>query len=93
MFSVRTMPRFDRLLHVLHRQHGEIADRYAEALKILGADPYNQTRHYHIKKLIGIGQNDGQYRLTLGRWRFRYDIFDQEVVLQYCGLRRENTYR
>ena len=39
------------------------------------------------------GRGDGQYRLRLGRWRFRYDITGQEVVLHYCSLRREDTYR
>jgi len=29
----------------------------------------------------------------MGRWRFRYDIIGQVVVLHYCGLRREDTYR
>ena len=45
------------------------------------------------KKLTGVRRDDGQYRLRLGRWRFRYDITGQEVVLHYCGLRREDTYR
>ena len=92
-FSVRTSPRFNRLLRALHRQHTDIVDSYAVALIILAADPHNQTRQYRIKKLIGIRDGDGQYRLSLGRWRFRYDIFDREVILQYCGLRREDTYR
>jgi hypothetical protein len=34
----------------------------------------------------------GQYRLRLGRFRFRYDIAGHEVALLYCGLRREDTY-
>ncbi len=35
----------------------------------------------------------GQHRLRLGRFRFRYDIERREVILYYCGLRREDTYR
>jgi hypothetical protein len=35
----------------------------------------------------------GQYRLRLRRWRFRYDIYGQDVMLTYCGLRSEATYR
>ncbi|MBI4225329.1 MAG: hypothetical protein HY617_03275 [Candidatus Sungbacteria bacterium] len=93
LFAVSTTARFDRLLHALYRQHADVGNYYAEALKILAVDPYNQTRQYHIKKLEGVKAGDGQYRLSLGRWRFRYDIFDREVVLQYCGLRREDTYR
>jgi mRNA-degrading endonuclease RelE of RelBE toxin-antitoxin system len=92
-FAVRTTPHFDRLLKSLARRHRELTERYAEAFEILGADPYNRTRRYHIKKLEGIPQGEGQYRLSLGRWRFRYDISGRDVILQYCGLRREDTYR
>ena len=63
------------------------------AREIIQSDPYNVSRHYHIKKLEGVPEGEGQYRLTLGRWRFRYDIFGREVWLFYCGLRREDTYR
>ncbi|PYV40050.1 MAG: hypothetical protein DMG06_21460 [Acidobacteria bacterium] len=59
----------------------------------LQSDPYNRSRRHAIKKLEGVKPGEGQYRLRLGRWRFRYDIFGQEVVLHYCGLRREETYR
>ena len=92
-FIVLTTPRFDRLLHAIHKQHADITKHYAEAITILGIDPYNRSRRYHIKKLEGINRNAGQYRLSLGRWRFRYDIINRKVILNYCGLRRENTYR
>jgi mRNA-degrading endonuclease RelE of RelBE toxin-antitoxin system len=92
-FVVRTTPRFERLLRRLARSHPELVDTYSEALTILGADPYNRSRRHQILKLEGIPQGEGQYRLRLRRWRFRYDIYHQEVVLQYCGLRREDTYR
>jgi mRNA-degrading endonuclease RelE of RelBE toxin-antitoxin system len=92
-FVVRTTPRFERLLRRLSRGHPDLADSYAEALTILGADPYNRSRHHQILKLEGIPQGEGQYRLRLRRWRFRYDIIGQEAVLHFCGLRREDTYR
>jgi hypothetical protein len=41
-------------------------------------------------RVLGVGE--GQYRLSLGRWRFRYDIERHVVLLGYCGLRREDTY-
>ena len=62
------------------------------AAAILSADPYNRSRSQNIKKLEGVPSGEGQYRLSLGRWRFRYDIVGQAVVLTYCGLRRESTY-
>jgi mRNA-degrading endonuclease RelE of RelBE toxin-antitoxin system len=91
-FSVRGTPEFDRLLRKLTRRHPDLFERFAAALVILSADPYNSSRSYPIRKLKGVGQGEGQYRLRLGRWRFRYDIRGREVELNYCGLRREDTY-
>jgi hypothetical protein len=67
---------------------------FAHALAILESDPYNQGRGHPIKKLEGVAAGEGQYRLKLGRWRFRYDIWSEkrEVELTFCGLRREDTY-
>jgi mRNA-degrading endonuclease RelE of RelBE toxin-antitoxin system len=50
------------------------------------------SRRYPIRKLKSVLAGEGQYRLRSGRFRFRYDIADDEVVLLYCGLRKEDTY-
>jgi mRNA-degrading endonuclease RelE of RelBE toxin-antitoxin system len=92
-FLVRTTPHFDRVFRRLNRRHADLADRYEESLTILRTDPYNRSRTHNIIKLEGISPGDGQYRLRLGRWRFRYDIYGRAVVLQRCSLRREDTYR
>lgn len=92
-FHVRTTPHFDRLLRKLVKKHPRLVDSYAEATSILSADPHNHSRQHDIIKLEGAKHGEGHYRLALGRWRFRYDIADREVVLHYCGLRREDTYR
>ena len=92
-FSVRTTPRFDRLLKKLAPHHPDLPKHFAEAMAILQEDPHNRTRAHPVRKLGGVAQGEGQYRMRLGRWRFRYDIWGQEVVLNYCGLRREKTYR
>jgi hypothetical protein len=62
------------------------------AFEILGQDPTNRSGSHDIKKLTDVAQGDGQWRLAVGRFRFRYDIYDQDVILHYCGLRREDTY-
>ena len=63
-------------------------------LNILETDPQNVSRRHNIVKLRSIGPGEGgQYRLALRRFRFRYDISGRDVVLYYCGLRREDTYR
>jgi mRNA-degrading endonuclease RelE of RelBE toxin-antitoxin system len=92
VYSVITTAHFNRLLKKLALQHPELVDRYEEALTILSSDPQNKSRRHSIKKLQGISAGEGQYRLRSGRFRFRYDIADHEVVLLYCGLRREDTY-
>ncbi|MSS71147.1 MAG: hypothetical protein EXS64_06640 [Candidatus Latescibacteria bacterium] len=92
-FSVLTTPHFDRLFKTLVKRHPDLLDRFDEALQILKTDPYNRSHAHHIKKREGIRPGEGQYRLTLRRWRFRYDLYGQEVALHYCGLRREDTYR
>jgi mRNA-degrading endonuclease RelE of RelBE toxin-antitoxin system len=92
LFSVQTSPHFERLVKRLRKQHRELPELLSEAIEILETDPYNRTQQHTIKKLSG-SQVDGQYRLRIGRWRFRYDIVGQSVELKYCGLRREDTYR
>lgn len=92
-FSLRATPHFQRLAEALTRRYPEFADIYKAALRILSGDPYNRSRAHTIKKLADVPKDEGQYRLRLRRFRFRYDIYRNEVVLRYCGLRREDTYR
>ncbi|HYA16031.1 MAG TPA: hypothetical protein VEF06_01125 [Bryobacteraceae bacterium] len=91
-FAVHTSPRYDRFAKALQRGHREFVTVQRSAVQILAKDPYNRSRQRHIKKLEGVAAGEGQYRLSLGRWRFRYDILGQMVLLGYCGLRREDTY-
>jgi hypothetical protein len=92
-FSVRTTPRFERLARVLRKNHPEFQTLQDRTVRILTADPYNRSREHHIRKLEAVPIGEGRWRLSLGRFRFRYDIYGNEVVLQYGGLRREDTYR
>jgi hypothetical protein len=92
-FSLRTTSRYERLVTRLLLVHPELRTLQNRAFDILKTDPYNRSRTQHIKKLVGIPVGEGQRRLSLSRFRFRYDIYEREVVLHYCGLRREETYR
>jgi len=92
-FRVLTTPHFERLYRKLARRHPDLSGVYRSTLAILETDPHNRTGRHGIKKLASVRSGEGQYRLRLGRWRFRYDIHGHEVVLHYCGLRREETYR
>lgn len=91
-YRVRTTHHFDRSLRSIAKRNPDIVDTYDEAITILSADPYNRERRYHIRKLENIPCGQGQYRLRLRRWRFRYDVYEREVTLHSCGLRREDTY-
>ena len=90
--SIRTTPHFERLFRKLLRGHSELRAIRERIGAILVADPHNRTGTYPIKKLQGVALGEGQWRLSLGRFRFRYDIYRREVVLQRCSLRREDTY-
>jgi hypothetical protein len=91
-FSVHPTSRYKRLSAKLQKSHRDFEGAEKSAIAVLSEDPYNRTRRHHIKKLEGVASGEGQYRLSLGRWRFRYDITGQVAVLSYCGLRREDTY-
>jgi hypothetical protein len=91
-FSVHPTSRYDRLSTKLQKGRRDFEATEKSAVAILSTDPYNRSRSRNIKKLEGVASGEGQYRLTLGPWRFRFDILDQVVLLSYCGLRREDTY-
>ena len=91
-FAVRTVPKYDRLSNKLRKGHRNFDAVEKSAATILAFDPHNRTRQHNIKKLEGIAPGEGQFRLSLGRWRFRYDLLGRIVLLVYCGLRREDTY-
>ena len=91
-FTVLTTAHFDRLLKKLAPKHPGLVERFEEAISILSMDPHNKSRMYPIKKLREVPAGEGQYRLRSGRFRFRYDIEEREVLLLYCGLWREDMY-
>ena len=91
-FAVHATSRYERLSVKLRKGHRDFEASERDAVAILSTDPYNRSRRHKIKKLEDVPQGEGQYRLSLARWRFRYDIIGQVVLLGYCGLRREDTY-
>lgn len=91
-FSVVTSKHYERLARALHKHHPKFDAVQQRTFQILGEDPTNRSAAHDIKKLTNVARGEGQWRLALGRFRFRYDTYGQDVVLQYCGLRREDTY-
>jgi len=92
-FSVHPTSHYKRLSTKLQKGHRDFEATEKSAVAVLSTDPYNRMRRHDIKKLEGVPSGEGQFRLSVGRWRFRYDIIDRVVLLSYCGLRREDTYR
>jgi mRNA-degrading endonuclease RelE of RelBE toxin-antitoxin system len=92
-FLVTTTSRFDRELKKLAAKHPGLPEMFRQVIRVLKADPYNRSRQHPIKKLEGVPAGEGQYRTRSGRFRFRYDIDGQAVVLKACSLRREDSYR
>jgi mRNA-degrading endonuclease RelE of RelBE toxin-antitoxin system len=92
-FQVVTTPAFDRLAKGLAKGHPEFPGILAKAVATLALNTLNVRRERQVRKLVGAAPGQGQYRLRIGRWRFRYDVDGRNVVLHYAGLRREETYR
>ena len=92
-FPFGRRPNFDRLFRSLVKHHPELTKHFGEVLRLLRTDPCNSGRTHPIRKLESVKAGEGQFRLRLGSWRFRYDTFGHDVVLHYCRLRREDTYR
>lgn len=91
-FLVRTSSHYERLARLLRKRQPKFDAAHQSAFEILGQDPTNRSGSHDIKKLTNVPRGEGQWRLALGRFRFRYDIYGKDVVLHYCGLRREDTY-
>ncbi len=93
-FRVSTTSHFDRLARALRKQHPQ---RFTAALQAtidtLRTDPCNTSRAHSITKLVDARPGEGQYRIRSGRFRFRFDVDDEVVILVFCALRREDTYR
>ena len=91
-FSVQTTAAFDREFRKLAKHHRDLIGHYRDTVIIPANDPYNRRREHNIKKLEGVAPGEGQYRLRIQRFRFRYDIKDRLVTLAACSLRREDSY-
>src|SRR5262245_33137933 len=80
-------PHYEQQARKLLRVHRDFRAVQVRAFEILDADPEGRTGTHRIKQLMGIPPGAGQWRLSLGRFRFRYDIYSLTLVMQYCGLR------
>lgn len=92
MFEIQKTSRFEHDLNRLARNNREAVSLYEHALTVLEYDPYNVSRQHKIKKLTDIVAGDGQWRVTIGRYRIRYDIKGKMVEL-HSFKPRPDAYR
>lgn len=79
-FTVLVSPHFERLAKRLAKQQPEFPKQFQKAVAILKTDPYNQSRKHPILKFTGEQADHGQWRLRIGRLRFRYDYPLNNVI-------------
>jgi hypothetical protein len=91
-YSVLTTAHFDRLLKKLAPGILSLWSGLKRRLRFSRWTRTTRASKYPIKKLQGVAAGRRPVPAALGRFRFRYDIEEREVVLLYCGLRREDTY-
>lgn len=89
VFRLVTTPTFEREVKSLTKRDKELNKQLINILEILRKDPYNTTKQYDIKKLIGINSGEGQWRIRTGNYRLSYDIYDYEVVMHSFRHRKE----
>jgi mRNA-degrading endonuclease RelE of RelBE toxin-antitoxin system len=91
IFRLLPTSRFKRDVEAIYKHH-PASLRQLESIKvILTLDPYNRSRRYDIKKLRDVPHGEGQYRIRTGKYRLRYDVNGNDVVL-YSFKHRKEAY-
>ena len=90
-FQVQVSSRFQREARRLLKQHPELGEVLGDLRDVLQTDRHNRTREHGIRKLAGVGQGEGQWRIRVGDYRLRYDIIGSDVVL-YSFRHRRDVY-
>lgn len=92
MYRVVASSGFARDLRKLAKRDTALFGIVDRCIHILETDPFNRTSGYHIKKLGGLKAGEGQWRIRVGEYRLRYDIFEGDVLL-YSFRHRKDAYR
>ena len=88
-FRVITTPLFEREFRKISQRNAKLLEVLQELIAILSEDPYGRTGVHPIKKLAGLKQGEGQWRIRWRDYRLRYDISGTEVVLHSFRHRKE----
>jgi mRNA-degrading endonuclease RelE of RelBE toxin-antitoxin system len=92
-YGYRILPttRFKKEFEAILEGFPGLARRTQPLWNILSRDPYNRSRQYNIKKLKDVPAGKGQFRIRTGRYRLRYDIAGNDVIL-YSFRHRKDAY-
>ncbi len=88
-FRVLATPAFKREFRAIAKNDPMVVTALEELVAILSDDPQNRSGRHKIKKLAGLKPGEGQWRVRWKDYRLRYDIFGNEVVLQFFRHRRD----
>ena len=91
VFRLLPSTRFKRDFEEIYKRNRTIIRKLEPLQSILLHDPYNRSRRYDIKKLKDVPSGEGQYRIRSGKYRLRYDIDGNDVIL-YSFKHRKEAY-
>jgi mRNA-degrading endonuclease RelE of RelBE toxin-antitoxin system len=91
MFHLVATPGYQRDLRSIIKNNHNLIPLVEDLLDILENDPYNISREHNIKKLTNVAKGAGQWRIRFGKYRLRYDIIEQDVVL-FSFSHRKDAY-
>ncbi len=77
---------FEKKYKKLLVRDGGMREFFASALAQLERDPKTLRS---TKKLVGMVDGNGEWRIRMGVYRMRYDINGDTVVLHTIGLRKD----
>lgn len=91
-YSLLTTSLFARDVKKYTEKETRLKEIIEHAKNVLETDPYNISQGYNIRKLEGLKEGEGVFRLRLRDYRIRYDIVGSDVVL-YSFRNRKEAYR
>lgn len=91
IFRLLPSTRFKRDFEEIDKRNRDIIRKIEPLTIVLRHDPYNRSRRYDIKKLKDVPRGEGQYRIRSGKYRLRYDIIGDDVIL-YSFKHRKEAY-